>query len=163
MTTPYLTFDDFKALSLMPSEDLDAVEQASPGWIAAQLEYWSAQIDSRLRKRYAAPFSSPYPIAVRGWLARIVTIRCYLRRGVDPSDLQFAEIKADADTAVAEIKEASDSVTGLFDLPLREDTTSTGATKGGPFVYSEASPYAWMDAQASTGRSEDNRGGGTYG
>lgn len=162
MATPYLTFDEFKSLSVMPGEDLDALEQVSPGWIDTQLEYWSAQIDSRLRKRYAAPFSSPYPIAVKGWLSRLVTVRAYLRRGVDPSDLQFAEIKADADAAVAEIKEAADANTGLFDLPLREDTTSTGVSKGAPMSYSEQSPFVWMDQQADIGRGEDGNRGGTY-
>jgi hypothetical protein len=163
MTTPYLTFDEFKGLSLMPSGDLDSLEEVSPGWIDSQLAYWSAQIDSRLRKRYAAPFSSPYPLAVQGWLARIVTVRCYLKVGVRPSDEQFAEIKADADAAIAEIKESADSVVGLFDLPLRADTTSTGVSKGAPMVYSEASPYAWTDVQGAAGRTEDNRGGGSYG
>ncbi len=163
MTTPYLTLDEFKALSLMPSSDLDSLEEVSPGWIDSQIEYWSAQIDSRLRKRYAAPFSSPYPLAVQGWLTRIVTVRCYLKLGVRPSDEQFAEIKADADTATAEIREAAEAVAGLFDLPLREDTTATGIAKGGTAVYSETSPYSWTDVQADAARSEDRNRGGTYG
>ncbi len=161
--TTYLALADFQALTLMPSDDVDAIELASPGWIDSQLEYWSAQIDSRLRKRYAAPFSVPYPLAVKGWLARIVTVRCYLKMGVRASDEQFAEIKADADAAIAEIKEAADSVTGLFDLPLREDTTTTGVSRGAPRSYTEASPYAWTTVQANAGREEDRNGGGTYG
>lgn len=163
MTTTYLTLSEFKALSVAPSSLLDEIETASPGWIGTQLEYWSAQIDSRLRKRYAAPFVAPYPLSVQGWLARLVTVRCYLKRGTDPSDMQYADIKADADAAVSEIKEAADSVTGLFDLPLREDTTKTGVSKGGPFGYSEQSPYVWTDQQASIARGEDGNGGGTYG
>lgn len=163
MTTPYLTFAEFRSLTLMPSDDVDAIELASSGWIDSQLEYWSAQIDSRLRKRYAAPFASPYPLAVQGWLARIVTVRCYLKMGVRASDEQFAEIKADADAAVTEVKEAADSVTGLFDLPLRADTTSTGVSKGAPMVHSEASPYVWTDVQADRANSEDSNRGGTYG
>ncbi len=163
MTTSYLTFENFKSLSLMPSSDLDGLEQTSPGWIDSQLAYWSTQIDSRLRKRYAAPFSSPYPMAVQGWLSRLVTVRCYLKMGVRPSDEQFAEIKADADAAVAEIKEAADSVTGLFDLPLREDTTATGISKGAPLSHSQASPYVWTDVQADAARNEDQNRGGTYG
>jgi len=163
MATSYLTFLEFRSLTLMPSGDVDALETASPGWIESQLEYWTAQIDSRLRKRYAAPFSSPYPLAVQGWLARIVTVRCYLKRGIDPSDLQFAEIKADADTAVAEIKEAADSNVGLFDLPLRADTTTTGVTKGAPRSYSESSPYVWTDVQSDSANYEDTNRRGTYG
>lgn len=163
MATTYITVDEFKALSVMPSSTIESIESSSPGWIDTQLEYWSAQIDSRLRKRYEVPFASPYPIAVKGWLARIVTVRCFLKGGVDPSDLQFAEVKADADMALAEIKEAADSNTGLFDLPLRENTTDTGVSRGGPFGYSEASPYVWMDGQAETGRYEDSSRRGTGG
>lgn len=159
----YLNLESFKSLSVMPTEGLDRIEVITPGWVDAQLEYWSAQIDARLAKRYATPFASPYPIAVLGWLSRIVTIRCYLKRGVDPNDLQFAEIKADADAAWTEIKEAADSNTGLFDLPLRADTTTSGIAKGGTYSYTEASPYVWTDAQGDQGRSEDTNRGGTYG
>lgn len=161
----YLTLATFKNLTVMPSNFVDAIEAApaSAGWVDAQLAYWSAQIDSRLGKRYAVPFDAPYPVAVTGWLARIVTIRCWLRRGVDPNDLQFSEIKADADAAWAEIKEAADSNVGLFDLPLRADTNASGVSRGGPIGYSETSPFVWTDIQASTGRDEDAAGGGTYG
>lgn len=158
----YLTENEFLALTTMPSSTVDSLAVVSPGWIAQQLSYWSAQIDARLRKRYAAPFASPYPLAVQGWLARIVTVRCYLKNGVDPNDLQFAEIKADADAALAEIKEAADSNEGLFDLPLRADTTATGVSRGGPFGYSEASPYVWTDVQSDIGRSEDRSRGGSF-
>lgn len=163
MTTPLLTFDEFRLLTVMPASDVDALEAVAPGWIASQLEYWTAQIYARLRKRYAVPFVAPFPIAAKGWLARIVTVRCYLRRGVDPNDLQFDEIKKDAEAATAEIKEAADSNTGLFDLPLREDTTATGATLGGPFGYAEQSPYVFMDRQVDIGRNEDSNRGGSYG
>ncbi len=159
----YLDKAAFAILTVMPAESVDAIEVVAPGWIDAQLEYWSKQIDSRLSKRYATPFAAPYPEAVTGWLARIVTVRCFLKRGVDPSDMQFDEYKADAAAAMEEIKEAADSNEGLFDLPLRADTTASGISRGGPFGYSEASPYVWTDGQAETGRNEDRNGGGSYG
>lgn len=124
------------------------------------MQYWSAWIDSRLVKRYAAPFDSPYPVAVKGWLNRIVTLRCYLRRGVDSGDRQVAEIKLDAENAQAEIKEAADAKDGLYELPLRADTTATGAKRGTPRVYSEASPYVGFDVQQARGRNEDANGSG---
>jgi phage gp36-like protein len=159
----YLTAAEFKLLTPMPASDVDALESAAPGWLAAQLEQSSADIDARLRKRYAVPFGSPAPHAVRGWLARIVTRRAYLRRGVDPTDPQFAEIVKDAEQAVLEIAEAANGETGLFDLPLRADTTATGITKGGPLGYSEQSPYVAFDRQGEIGRSEDAAGRGTSG
>jgi hypothetical protein len=159
----YLSLSEFKLRTTLPAEYVDAIETAQAGWIAAQLESWSKWIDARLRKRYAAPFSDPYPEAVLSWLGRIVTLRCMLRRGVDATDAQFIEIKADADAAVLEVKEAADSETGLFDLPLLSVSDTSAIVKGGPFCYSEQSPYVAFDAQRETGRDEDRFRGGTFG
>lgn len=158
--TAYLSSAAFKLLSVMPAVDVDALEADAPGWVDAQLAYVSTQIDARLRKRYNVPFTSPYPDAVCGWLAAIVTMRCYLRRGVDATDAQFVEIKALADLASAELKEAADGDAGLFELPLRANTDANGVTRGGPTSYSEASPYVWRDQQGATGRDDDARGSG---
>ena len=131
------------------------------GWTLIQLEEASAWIDSRLRKRYAAPFSAPYPVQVLSWLTRLVTVRCNLKRGVDATDVQYSSIQQDAADAKAEILDASNGDAGLFDLPLRSDTTATGISKGGPFGYSEQSPYVGFTMQARTGREEDRNGRGT--
>ena len=159
----YLTKDEFKTRTLMAGDMVDFIEGVDPGWTLIQLEEASAWIDSRLRKRYDAPFSSPYPVAVLSWLTRIVTVRCYLKRGVDATDEQFLSIQEDAKEARAEVMEAADSNAGLFDLPLRSNTTSTGIDRNGPFGYSEQSPYVWATTQRRAGRTEDNNGGGTYG
>lgn len=159
----YLTLAQFKLRSLMPASDLDVIETVAPGFIDQQLESVSQWLDTRLRKRYAAPFAAPYPEAVLAWVARIVTVRCYLRRGVDPTDAQFSEIKADADAATAEVKEAADSNEGLFDLPLRGDVDASAIVRGGPYVYSEASPYVAFDLQRDTAQAEDQSRGGSFG
>jgi phage gp36-like protein len=158
----YLTAANFKTRSLLPPEYVDAVEAVQAGFTDAQLESCSKlDIDARLTKRYAVPFETPVPEAVLSWLTRIVTHRVCLRRGVDPTDQQAADIKADHDEAKAEIKEAADSNESLFELPLRADTTASGISKGAPRSYSEQSPYVWMDGQACTGREEDRAGRGT--
>ena len=159
----YLDKDAFADRTIMPSEYVDALDTVAPGWVDLQLEEWSAWIDSRLRKRYAAPFSAPYPVAVLSWLTKIVTVRCYLKRGVDATDEQFLSIQEDAKEARAEVMEAADSMAGLFDLPLRSDTTATGIDRSGPYSYSEQSPYVWATQQRRTGQDEDRNGGGTYG
>lgn len=157
----YLTLAQFKTLTVMPSSFVDALEVAQPGWVDIQLLYWSDWIDSRLRKRYAVPFVAPVPLAAQGWLTRIVTVRCYLRRGVDPTDQQYADIKADDVAARDELREAADSDAGLFDLPLRADLTATsGISQGNPRAYSEQSPYAWTDVQGRIGRQQDESGNG---
>jgi hypothetical protein len=152
MSSAYLTTAEFKTYTVMPAVDVDALEAAAPNWLANQLLSASVHLDARLRKRYAVPFAAPVPEIVKMWVTRVVTLRAYLRRGVDASDLQFAEIKADADTAVAEVKEAADAAAGLFDLPLRADSTASAITAPSPLAYSESSPYTWTDVQAEGGR-----------
>lgn len=158
----YLDTAGFRDLTIAPTEYVEAIEEVTPGWVQSQLDYWSRWMDSRLAKRYAVPFNTPYPVAMQGWLARIVTYRVYLRRGIDPTDQQVAWVKEDHDNVTKELAEAANSEDGLFELPLLE-TGGRGITKGGPFGYSEQSPYAWMDRQADVARDEDANGSGTFG
>jgi hypothetical protein len=153
----YLTIDQFKDLALCPAEYVDTVETQHPGWCLAQLGFWSGMIDARLAKRYQTPFASDSPpVVVQGWLARLMSIRVLLKRGIDPTDAQVASLEADATSAMLEIKEAADSKDGLYELPLRQDAPSAnGVTKGTPLYYSEQSPYTWMDLQECEGRAED--------
>lgn len=157
----YDTVDGFKDRTTLPSTFVDELVNARETWMAAQLEDGSAWIDAQLAKRYAVPFADPAPRIVCRWLAAIVTMRCWIKRGFDPEqkDVEFA-IK-DYDQAVEEIKQAADSEVGLFELPLRSDTNTIGVSKGGPFVYSEQSPYVWMTRQACVGREEDRNGQGS--
>lgn len=147
----------------MPPEDVDALEARHPNWLATKLDTTSRSIDARLRKRYNAPFAQPYPEAVLGWLSDLVTPRAYLKLGVRPTDQQYEDLVANATRADEQIAEAADSNEGLFDLPLRADTTESGIELGGPFGYSEQSPYVAGDVQAETARQEDRSGRGTFG
>lgn len=143
----YLSLSTLKSLSVAPDEAFDDLEARYPGWLDAQLAYWSAWIDAQLRKRYAAPFAEPYPVAVTGWLARIVTAQAYHKRGIDPTDAQTATVFEDATEARKEVAAASNGNTGLWDLPARADTTATGISKGAPLGYSEQNPYDTWVAQ----------------
>lgn len=145
----YLTTVTFVDASLMPPEYAAAIETMHPGWLDKALTRWSAWIDARLSKRYATPFpaDSPPDVVVE-WLNRIVTHRCYMKRGVDSTDAQVVDLKADALAAVAEITEAASSATGLFELPLRQDAAAVGGvSRGDALCYSEASPYTWTELQ----------------
>lgn len=157
----YLTIAAFKTLSLMPGVFIDAIETGTPGWFDAQFALESARMDSRLAKRYAVPFGTPAPLAVQGWLADIVTLSAYIKRGIDPTDLQFEEYQKQAADALVEIKEAADSDLGLFDLPLRADTAASGIARSGPRMYSEQSPYVQSDMQGVSGHQEDTFRRGT--
>lgn len=158
----YLTASEFALLTVMPAEFLDEIEDRTPGWIDAQLETQSRWVDARLSKRYAVPFAAPVPEVVRSWVTRLVTLRAYHRRGVDPSDQQIAEVAKDRDDALLEIKEAADAEIGLIDLPLRADTTASGISKTSTLAYTERSPYVGLDVQRTAGRDEDMNGGGSY-
>ncbi len=154
-TSAESNLERFKALTVMADADVDEVDQLYTGWFEAQFAAATSWIESRLRKRYAAPFQRPYVYALETWLVDLVTLRAFLKKGIRQTDEQFQEaVRADK-RAREEITEAAGSVTGLFDLPLRANTDQAGIVKGGPLGYSEASPYVHQDVQAERGRSED--------
>lgn len=154
----WLDLATFKARSIMPAADVDALEALEAGFAAKRIAIRQARMSSRLSKRYDLAFpAGDVPEVILGWLTSLVTFDLYLKRGWNPSSEQDALIAKDAETAEAEVKEAADSATGLFDLPLRESAPGASAvTRGGPFGYSEASPYAWTDEQRGTAAGEDS-------
>lgn len=158
----YLDLNAFAARTSMPEEFVDEIELRSPGWIDQQLGSWSRWVDARLTKRYAVPFEAPYPEIVISWVTWIVTLQCFMRRGVDPNDLEMELFRSDYHRALEEVKESAEAQNGLFALPLREDTTRSGVAKGTPRTYSEASPYVWQDVQARVARGEDGQGEGSF-
>lgn len=99
----------------------------------------------------AAP---PVPETVQRWLVAMVTRDFYLRRGTNPQDPGFLEVKDDVTTAIAEMKEAADGKDGLIELPVTEDQ-GTAVAIAGPMSYSENSPYVWQDVQRETAWGED--------
>lgn len=159
----YLDRTELKSKSIAPASMIDGERfdptgawtdpervQNRADWFAfvdSTLQDESDTLNARLRKRYSAPFSSPYPRVIQKWLGRIVTPILFLKYGILPSDEQYAEAARLAAEADAQVQQAADSETGLFDLPLRADKQESAITQGGPFAYSEASPYQWLDAQ----------------
>lgn len=159
--TPYLDLAGFTTRTVMPSSDVTVVEDETPGKVVAFIAQHQAWIDGRMRKRYLTPFNAngaTCPELVCKWLTTLVTPDVYRARGVNPGqDDQVARLDALADEARTEIREAADSVDGLFDLPLRDDLSASAIVAPGPLFASEQSPYAWMNRQRGPGRREDNR------
>jgi hypothetical protein len=154
--TGYLSVAQFRVRTVMPQLSVDELEIREPDFLQTRLNDWSAWIDSRLRKRYAAPFVAPYPVVLLHWLTVLVTLDAYGKLGWQPSgESDKVSVVDPAVEAKADIKEAADAKDGLFDLPLRSDTTAEGVSKGAPLFYSETSPYRCADLQAETGREED--------
>ena len=158
----YLTQAQFQLYTLIPTEFVARVESQYPGFVDGQLEIQSAFIDARLRKRYDAPFKAPYSLVLQVWLARIVTMSIWLRRGFSPTDEDAKVYQDQYNQTLNELTEAANAETGYFDLPLRADTKATGIINAAPHVYSEAGPYVWMTLQRKRGRNEDSNGGGTF-
>lgn len=156
----YLTTTEFQGRSIVPPQLITWINGQDSSWLDTQLASFSGYLDARLRKRYSVPFADPSEI-VKVWVTDVVSLRLYLRRGVDSTDAQFAQVQRNSDRAFVEIKEAADAVDGLFDLPLLSAGGATAVDKGGPFVYSETSPYVGLDVQRETARAEDSNGVGT--
>jgi len=157
----YLDLAEYKKYSVLPAVDISDVETIQAGWVDRKLRAISRSIDARLRKRYAVPFSYPYPDAICDWVARIMDPQLLKKRGVDATDEQFISIAEDAKAALEEIKEAANAEEGLFDLPVDDTADGSAITKGGPLAYSETSPYVWLDVEEETGRAEDSDGVGS--
>lgn len=132
----------------MPSEDVELLEARYPGYLAARLKLNTSFIYARLAKRYAVPFAAPAPEIVLGWLTAMTTTDAYRKRGWNPGDEQSAQVEQDRKDALDQMKEAADEDNGLFDLPLREDTSASGISRGTPLGYSEVSAYDWIDIEA---------------
>jgi hypothetical protein len=142
---------DFRTRTIMPATDVDRVWGANPGFLEATIAGELADIHDRLRKRYRVPFS-PRPDIVKRWLASKVTPLAYLKLGTQPNDPTMAVVEKQRETADTQIKEAADAHEGLYDLPLLDTADTSAVVKGGPFAYSEASPYDWLDEQAEAVR-----------
>lgn len=151
----YVDLAYVKTVGSMPPADLDALESLYPGTFAAVAESVSRVFDGRLWKRYAAPFASPYPEALKWHVAQVVVAALWQKRGYNPGSAQDAIIQSNREAALAWLKEAADSKDGLIELPLRENTTAEGVARGGPRAYHEASPYRWTDVQRDAGRLDD--------
>lgn len=151
----YVDMPYVKLVGSMPAADIDALEGLTPGTFVAVAEAVSRMFDGRLWKRYAAPFASPYPEALRWNVAHVVVAALWQKRGYNPGSAQDAIVEKNKADALAWLQEAADSKDGLIELPLRDNTTAEGVKRGGPRAVHEASPYRWTDVQAEDGRTDD--------
>jgi hypothetical protein len=109
---------------------------------------------------YAA--ATPIAEAFLDWLTVLVTLDLYWKRGSNPQDPALVSLTERRTQVLEEVKEAADSNTGLFDLPISEDEGSSIST-GFPLGSSQASPYVWTDAQEARGAREDSQSYGDWG
>jgi phage gp36-like protein len=153
----YVDIEYVKLVGSMPAADVDQLDTLYAGTVAGVSEAVSRMFDARLAKRYAAPFATPYPEALKWHVAQVVVYTLWQKRGFNPSSEMDSLITKNRDEALAWLKEAADAKDGLIELPLRQDTTAEGVSKGAPLSYHEQSPYKWTDLQAEEARFEDQR------
>lgn len=154
----YLTIATLKTSSIVADEWIDEVELRYPGFITQQIQLTSGWMDGRLRKRYPNAFTVPYADQIVQWCAAIVADKVMRKRGIDETDRQAEQYAEDRKRAEDEIKEAADSENGLWDIPLRSDTLTTGIVDPVPRSSSQQSPYVWQDEQIATAMNEDLNG-----
>lgn len=158
----YVTSAELKLLGSMPGPDVEIVESKYPGVTTATIKAVSGHFDSKLIKRYGAPFTAPYPEALKLHVARVVAWLLWLKRGYNPTGKLDELLKADSDASYEWLKEAADTQNGLVELPgVDGPLGGSSATKASPLSYSETSPYVWTDVQVDAGRTEDSNRSGT--
>jgi hypothetical protein len=144
----YASIQDVKDYGSMPAEDIDQLESQYSGLTLKLSEAISSLFDAKLAKRYATPFVEPYPYAIILNVARQVAWRLWLKRGFNPKGEMDASIRQDFEDSEAWLREASNSQTGMIELPARQDQAqANGVVRAGPQFYSERSPYVWADNQ----------------
>jgi hypothetical protein len=107
---------------------------------------------------YSYAAATAVPETLLRWLTLMVSLDVWKRHGTNTADPQFSALADDVKVAKAELEEAANSNTGLWDLPVSEDQGSAIDT-GGPFGFSDSSPYAWTDRQVVLGTRQDAQDG----
>jgi len=141
-----VTFARFRQLTLLPSSRVDELERVSPGFVDGHLELRSRALEDRLRHKYAIPLPTGHA-TIDGWIVAEVQRFAAVKIGIDPSDLLFEEIRAAAELAEEQIKDASDPKSERWNIPLVTARDGSAIAKNAPLGYSEASPWAWTDEQ----------------
>lgn len=151
-----LDVQTFKTATIMPSKLVEQLEEERPGFLDASIASWTSELYARLGKRYGKQWASgKVPPVVVGWLVRLVTRDAYGAIGHSvTSEQDKAQILDPAERALAMMLEVANSETGLLDVPAADGELGgeSGINLGGPYSYSEATPYEWLDAQRESNR-----------
>jgi hypothetical protein len=145
----YLTIAAYKTITTIDASVVDLCAAKGKD-VGRWLELKSGHIRARLVKRYAVDFNDPGPPPdkIIEWLVLLVDILVWACAGGLPEGREDGWAKEAEKTTLDEIKEAADSETGLFELPLRDtDPLGTSAiNKGPPFVVAYNTGFDYFDA-----------------
>jgi hypothetical protein len=145
----YLTFAEYRSKSRIKNALIDTCGQPK---VEQFLEEYSGTIRDRLTKRYAVDFTDPGPVpaTIAKWLVWGVDYDVLFYVGGNPEGREDEFAKERWTLANDELKEAANSETGLFELPLRntDPLGNSAINKGGPFVKSFLTPFSFWKITA---------------
>ena len=152
----YLTYFELKSGStgVKPIEwdqlmaEIDVQLEVAEG-TNARFPVWLDEVESEindtLRKRYAIPFASPPPNAVKAWCRALLVEKYAIERVIPGStETQDAGVYGQAKLARDAMQRAANANEPAHpELPLRADLpSSSGVTLGGTFVHEDTSAHA---------------------
>lgn len=143
---PYTTFNEIVDYVVLPPQ---YVVEAGQKYVDAQIRLIQGSIDARLKRLWAVPFS-PVPDVVKGWIAAIIAPKLLERRQIDPTDLQFQALLADAKLAQEQIDAAASDEDNPYDFPPAENVEQNSPVVG----VSQYDPTTWTRVQADRARDE---------
>jgi hypothetical protein len=141
---------DYSLLADMLTIPPQYLAGAGEKYVNTQCMLIQTSIEDRLRAKYLVPFPKPYPVTVQGWIARIIAPKILERRGIDPTDMIYQRLVADAQLAQQEIDTAASSTSNPFDLP----TAPSSESRQGVTSYTQHDPATWTRVQADRARTE---------
>lgn len=115
------------------------------------LDEVESEINDTLRRRYAVPFASPPPNAVKAWCRALLVEKYAIERVIPGStEAQDAGVYGLAKLAREAMQRAANANEPAHpELPLRADLPSTsGVALGGPVVVAYQMPWNYYDRLA---------------
>lgn len=129
---------------------------AGSAFVNTQISLCRATIYDQLRRQYdIGAMVTTEPLIVKKWIATMVAPSIYVKRGVDPTDLQFQEYVRKATNAEKAVADAANAEKGLYDLPMLDGSAAPKRIK--VLSKSQADPGAWKREQADRAHVERYR------
>lgn len=143
----YINWLELADLTLVQNEWF---AEAGERFCMAQIEIFESKLRDQLRNRYAVDDPKFGNVTVRAWIAAQVAQAVCVKRGIDPTDVVYSEIKSAADAARSEIDSAADSDVGKYELPTLDQRPVSVVFR----ARSDADPGAWKRRQAKRAAAE---------
>lgn len=146
----YATLQQIRRLGVMRPSDIDRIEAQEPGITMERAATVESLLNSKLQKRYRAPFDTVAPpLSLTKYVAVTTTYELLMDvRGLNPSSDQKDAAEKALERVEAWLTNAVDGEKGDAELRALESGLGSAAVNaGGPIGYSEPDPYSWQYKQ----------------